>query len=148
MGKSVNGQIYDFVHIKLMLPSGVTQFLQSIDWDDQVDSEVVTKTNGLPGGVAEGEYSGSVKISMAKSDADMFENEAAAVGGFYNLGEIPIVVTYGNQNSQPPTQDEIFCVITKRTKGNKKSDKSLQREYEGLLTAPVVSNGIPAVTRA
>ena len=146
--KTVNGQVYSFVHIKATLPSGITQFLESIDWDDQVDSEVITKTNGLPGGIAEGEYSGTVKFAMGKSDSDLFEEQAAASGGFYNLGEIPIVVTYGNSTSQPLTKDELLCVITKRTKSNKKGDKNLQREYEGVITSPVVSNGMSAISRS
>lgn len=143
---TINGQIYSFVHIKLVLPSGLPHYLENIDYDDEVSREVITMTNGMPGGVAEGEYKGSVKMKMALSDAILFENGLASSGGIYgSLLPVSATVKFGDVN-QIPTVDVLQFVINKRSLSNAKGD-ALNREYDGLLTAPIVRDGVPAITR-
>ena len=66
---TVNGQVYSFVHIKVALPSGMPQYLESIEYSDEEGGEIITNTAGMPGGYAEGEYKGTCKFEMGLSDA-------------------------------------------------------------------------------
>ncbi len=148
MEGTVNGQRYAYVHIKVTFPFGVATLLESIEYDDEDGGEVVTDMRGMPAGYVPGEYSGSCKTEMAFSEAQRFETAAAAAGGFYNMPPTPVTVTYGDPASGQPLITEVLEVKwTKRSKGNSKGDKLLKRSFEGALTKPIVSNGVPALTR-
>ena len=145
---TVNGQVYSFVHIKAVLPSGMPQYLESIEYSDEEGGEVITNTAGMPAGYAEGEYKGSCKLEMGLSDATLFESALAVAGGgsFYGAPAIPISVTYGN-TGQVPIAEELFVKFNKRSKGNSKGDKGLKRSFEGVLTKPIRTEGSPAMLR-
>ncbi len=144
---TVNGQVYSYAQIKLVLPGGMPHYLENIDYNDEVEREVITKTNGLPGGVVEGEYKGTVKFKMSLSDAKTFENSLAASGGVYGaLVPIQATVKYGDAG-QVPLTDRLQFVINKRTLSNSKGTDALAREFEGPLTAPIEHDGVPVITR-
>ena len=45
---TVNGQVYSFVHIKVALPSGMPQYLESIEYSDEEGGEIITNTAATP----------------------------------------------------------------------------------------------------
>ena len=47
----INGLVYDFESIKLMLPTGLTLGAESIEYNDEKSDEVITGSNGLPLGI-------------------------------------------------------------------------------------------------
>jgi hypothetical protein len=49
--KMVNGLVYDFESIKLMLPTGLTLGAESVEYGDEKGDEVISGSNGLPLGV-------------------------------------------------------------------------------------------------
>ena len=53
----INGVIYDFESIKLILPSGLSLTFEKISYKDKKDDEVITGSNGIPIGIGRGEYS-------------------------------------------------------------------------------------------
>jgi len=145
---TINGKRYAYVHIKVTFPFGLVSLLDSIEYDDEEAGEVVTDMRGMPAGYVPGEYSGSCKVEMAFSEAQKFETAAIAAGGFYNLPPIPVAITYGDLSSGQALINEVLEVKwTKRGKGNSKGDKILKRSFEGVLTKPIVSNGVPALKR-
>ncbi len=144
---TVNGQVYSYAHIKLVLPGGMPHYLENIDYNDEVEREVITTTNGLPGGVVEGEYKGTVKFKMSISDAKVFETALSDSGGVYgSLVPIQATVKYGD-TGQVAITDRLQFVINKRTLSNSKGTDSLAREFEGPLTAPIEHDGIPVIKR-
>jgi hypothetical protein len=64
-------------------------------------------------------------------------------GGFYNMPPIPVIASYGNLG-QPPVTDTILVHFTKRDFKGSKGDTSLVVSLEGAVTAPIVSDGVPA----
>lgn len=147
---TVNGQVYSFVHIKVVLPSGLPQYLDSIEYSDEEGGEVVNNTAGMPAGYAAGEYKGTCKLEMGFSDGTLFETALAAAGygNFYSAPAIPITVTYGDVLSgQVPVVDVLEVKFNKRSHGNSSGDKGLKRSYEGVLTKPMLRNGSPAIVR-
>lgn len=139
----INGIVYDFESLKCTLPTGITVLLESINYSDKKDNEVITGYNNLPVGVGGGEYSGDCEIELGRSEYDKLNLYSAASGGFYNMPPVPVIVVYGHLG-QPPKQDELVVHFTERKFEGSKGDTSLNVTIKGVLTAPIVSNGVPA----
>jgi hypothetical protein len=139
----INGLAYDFESIKLMLPTGLTLGCESIDYSDEKGDEVITGTNGLPLGIGRGEYKGTCKLELQRLEYDKLNLFSAASGGFYNMPPIPVIASYGN-SGQPPVTDTMLVHFTKRDFKGSKGDTSLAVSLEGAVTAPIVSDGVPA----
>ena len=139
----VNGLIYDFESIKLMLPTGLILGCESVEYSDEKNDEVICGTNNLPLGVGRGEWKGTCKLELQRFEYDKLDLFGAASGGFYNMPPIPVVASYGNAG-QPPVTDTLLVHFTKRDFKGSKGDTSLNVTIEGPQTAPMISNGVPA----
>ena len=139
----VNGLIYDFESIKLMLPTGLILGCESVEYSDEKNDEVICGTNNLPLGVGRGEWKGTCKLELQRFEYDKLNLFGAASGGFYNMPPIPVVASYGNLG-QPPVTDTLLVHFTKRDFKGSKGDTSLNVTIEGPQTAPMNSDGITA----
>ncbi|MCL2608511.1 MAG: hypothetical protein FWD94_01210 [Treponema sp.] len=139
----INGVIYDFESIKLMLPSGLSITFEKVSYKDKKDDEVITGSNGIPLGIGRGEYSGECEIELGRAEFDMLDAFAASSGGFYNMPPVPIVVSYGHVG-QAPVTDTLMVHFTERDFSASKGDKNLKIPLKGSLTMPLVTNGRPA----
>jgi hypothetical protein len=139
----VNGIVYDFESLKLMLPTGLTILLESVNYGDKKADEVITGHNNIPVGVGQGEYSGECEVEIGRIEYDKFNLSAAAAGGFYNMAPVPMVVSYGHAG-QVPVTDSLTVHFTERKFGGSKGDTSLNVTLKGSFTMPMVSNGVPA----
>ena len=139
----VNGLIYDFESIKLMLPTGLILGCESVEYSDEKNDEVICGTNNLPLGVGRGEWKGTCKLELQRFEYDKLNVFSAASGGFYNMPPIPVVASYGNLG-QPPVTDTLLVHFTKRDFKGSKGDTSLNVTIEGPQTMPMNSDGIPA----
>ena len=66
----VNGLIYDFESIKLMLPTGLILGCESVEYSDEKADEVICGTNNLPLGVGRGEWKGTCKLELQRFEYD------------------------------------------------------------------------------
>ena len=139
----VNGLIYDFESIKLMLPTGLILGCESVEYSDEKNDEVICGTNNLPLGVGRGEWKGTCKLELKRFEYDKLNVFSAASGGFYNMPPIPVVASYGNLG-QPPVTDTLLVHFTKRDFKGSKGDTSLNVTIEGPQTMPMNSDGITA----
>lgn len=139
----VNGLIYDFESIKLMLPTGLILGCESVEYSDEKNDEVICGTNNLPLGVGRGEWKGTCKLELERFEYDKLDLFSVASGGFYNMPPIPVVASYGNLG-QPTVTDTLLVHFTKRDFKGSKGDTSLKVTIEGPQTAPMISNGVPA----
>nr|DAO15649.1 MAG TPA: Protein of unknown function (DUF2597) [Caudoviricetes sp.] len=139
----VNGLIYDFESIKLMLPTGLILGCESVEYSDEKNDEVICGTNNLPLGVGRGEWKGTCKLELQRFEYDKLNVFSAASGGFYNMPPIPVVASYGNLG-QPPVTDTLLVHFTKRDFKGSKGDTSLNVTIEGPQTMPMNSDGITA----
>ena len=139
----INGVIYDFESIKMILPSGLSITFEKIAYKDKKDDEVVTGSNGLPIGIGRGEYSGECEVEIGRAEYDQLDAYAAAYGGFYNMPPVPIIVSYGH-TGQPIVTDTLQTHFTERDFSAAKGDKNLKIPLKGALTAPLMTNGRPA----
>lgn len=139
----VNGLIYDFESIKLMLPTGLILGCESVEYSDEKNDEVICGTNNVPLGVGRGEWKGTCKLELQRFEYDKLNVFSAASGGFYNMPPIPVVASYGNLG-QPPVTDTLLVHFTKRDFKGSKGDTSLNVTIEGQQTMPMNSDGITA----
>ena len=139
----INGLTYDFESIKLMLPTGLTLGCESVDYSDEKGDEVITGTNNLPLGIGRGEYKGTCKLELQRAEYDKLNIFSASSGGFYNMPPVPVIANYGNAGQAPAT-DSMLVHFTKRNFKGSKGDTNLVVSLEGTITAPIVSNGVPA----
>ncbi len=141
----INGMVYDFESIKVLLPTGAVVMLESISYKDKKDDEVITGVNNIPIGIGRGEYSGECELEISRAEYEKLDAFAASSGGFYNMPPIPIVVSYGHA-AQIPITDTLQVHFTEREFSASKGDKNLNIPLKGVLTAPIISNGRPAYT--
>jgi hypothetical protein len=139
----INGLVYDFESIKLLLPTGLVIGCESIDYSDEKSDEVVSGSNGIPLGIGRGEYKGTCKMELQRLEYDKLNLFAAASGGFYNMPPLSVIASYGN-SAQIPVTDAMLVHFTKRDFKGKKGDTNLVVSVEGALAAPMVSDGIPS----
>jgi hypothetical protein len=116
---------------------------EKISYKDKKDDEAVTGANGIPLGIGRGEYSGECEIELGRFEYDLLDKFAAATGGFYNMPPLPIVVSYGHLG-QAPITDKLTVHFTERDFSGSKGDKNLKVPLKGALTAPLITNGVPA----
>jgi hypothetical protein len=140
----INGLVYDFESVNLMLPTGLTLGCESIDYGDEKSDEVVNGSNNLPLGIGRGEYKGTCKLELQRLEYDKLNLFSATSGGFYNMPPLPVIASYGNMG-QPPVTDSMLVHFTKRSFKGAKGDTNLVVSVEGALTAPMNSDGVPAV---
>ena len=139
----INGVVYDFESIKMILPSGLSLTFEKVSYKDKKGDEVITGSNGIPIGIGRGEYSGDCEIEIGRSEYESLNTYAKAHGGFYNMPPVPIIVSYGH-TGQPVITDTLQVHFTERDFTSSKGDKNLKVPLKGALTAPLVSNGTPA----
>jgi hypothetical protein len=141
----INGMVYDFESIKCLLPTGMSIMLEKISYGDKKGDEVVYGINNLPVGIGRGEYSGECEIEFGRIEYDILNAFSVTSGGFYNMPPIPIIVSYG-QLGQVPVTDVLVVHFTERKFDGSKGDTNLTVSIKGALTAPIISNGVPAYT--
>lgn len=141
----INGLVYDFESIKVMLPTGMVVILESISYKDKKDDEVINGVLNIPVGVGRGEYSGECEVEFSRLEYEKLNATTAAAGGFYNTPFITIVASYG-WLGQPIITDTLMVHFTERDFSGKKGDTNLNVKIKGALVAPLVSNGVPAYT--
>jgi hypothetical protein len=141
----INGLVYDYESIKLLLPSGLSLMSEKISYGDKKDDEVVYGSNGLPVGIGRGAYSGECEIEFGRTEYNAFNLFTATSGGFYNAPPVPIIVSYG-QTGQVPVTDSLMVHFTERKFDGSKGDTNLTVTMKGSLSAPLLSNGVPAYT--
>lgn len=139
----INGLIYDFESIKLMLPTGLILGCESVEYSDEKNDEVICGTNNLPLGIGRGEWKGTCKLELQRFEYDKLNIFAAVSGGFYNMPPIPVVASYGNLG-QAPVTDVLLVHFTKRDFKGSKGDTSLNVTIEGAQTMPMNSDGVMA----
>jgi hypothetical protein len=139
----INGLVYDFESIKVLLPTGMIVMLESISYNDKKADEVITGVNNIPVGIGRGAYTGECEIELGRLEYEAINLASVASGGFYNVPFLNIVVSYG-WTGQPIITDTLAVHFTERDFSGKKGDTSLKVKIKGAMVLPLVNNGVPA----
>ncbi len=141
----IGNMAYDYESIKIILPSGPTLMVESINYSDEQGGEVITGQNGMPVGRGRSGYSGKCDIEMARDEFEKLDAALTAQGGgaFYNHSECPITVSYGSLG-QKTIIEQLFVHFSSRDFSQAKGDTNLKVKLSGVLTKPIIRNGSPA----
>lgn len=137
----INGIVYDYESIKVMLPTGHITTAEDVKYNWKRDVDVLNDKNGSPRGVVRKGGEGDFEMDMS---LDQFEtlNKSAAATGILGMAPFPVIITIGDGES-PRITDKIEVKITEAPREWKK-DSELRMSLKGKITAVPVFNGVPA----
>lgn len=142
---TVNGKCYDWSDLNVKTDVG-DLILQSIDYGDELEKELVYGQGNLPRGYGRGNYKASCKISMLLDDFTELEKACKQKNvPLYNLQIKKIVCAYANPGSRPDVDEISNCSITKIDNKAAQGDKSLTVDIELLVAGVVIRNGVKPV---
>lgn len=144
----INGQMYDWESVEILLPNGVAIGITNIDYDDERPVEERYGKGSLPRGYGRKNYKASAKMELDLDEAERLSVALASLGGggIYNAPPFEIVVSYG-KDGMPTVVDVLpSCKIVKTSSGAKQGDDNAgQRKYDLTLIDPIQWGTIPAL---
>jgi hypothetical protein len=140
----INGNLYDWESIEILLPSGVAIGVSNIDYDDERPVEERYGKGSLPRGYGRKNYKASGKIELDLDEADRLT--VALDGSVYDSAPFAITVSYA-PDGQPTITDTLpLCKITKTSTSAKQGDDNVgQRKYDLKILEPIKWGGMPAL---
>ena len=141
----INGKVYDWGSINIEIP-GLSIEAQSIDYDDELESELVYGRGMLPRGYGNGNYKASGKISLLRDDYNDILDYCKQKGiPFYKLVIEKIIVSYANEG-QATRSDVINKVkFSKRTNKAANGDNSFKVDLDLLVMGKIVQDGVEPI---
>lgn len=143
---AVNGKVYDWESITIALPYGVVIGVESIDYDDGKEAELVYGKGGKALGYGEGNYEASAKMTLLRDEYDKLLDYAKSTGKpLYGIKPFPITVSYADDLGSITTDVIKGAKLTKNTHKAAQGDKKLSIDLELLVTDQIVRDGVKAV---
>ena len=142
---AVNGIYYGWSDITLKMP-GLDLGAQSIDYDDELEKELVYGAGSLPHGYGRGNYKGNCKITFLKEEFDEFAAWCKSQGvGIYSVEVPKVIVSYAKDGER--IRNDVINRLTPSKVTNKgaQGDKSLTVEVEFLVYGQIVRDVLKAL---
>lgn len=144
----INGSLYDWESVEIMLPRGIAIGITNIDYDDERPIEERYGKGSQPRGYGRKNYKASAKMELDIDAAEMLAVTLAGLGGggIYNAPPFPIIVCYA-PTGQPIITDVLaLCKIVKTSSGAKQGDDNVGvRKYDLKVLSPIQWGYIPAL---
>ena len=144
----INGSLYDWESVEIMLPGGIAIGITNIDYDDERPIEERYGKGSQPRGYGRKNYKASAKMEIDIDAAEMLAAALAASGGggIYDSAPFPIIICYA-PTGQPIITDMLpLCKIVKTSSGAKQGDDNVgTRKYDLKILSPIVWGMIPAL---
>lgn len=142
----INGAIYDWEDVKIVLPSGETVGLTDINYEDGRDVEMRYGKGAVPRGVGRKNYEASGNCTL---DSDEFQRLQLVMGGSMYNTPVPIIVSYGSTLKETVTDVLPLCWITKTSTAAKQGEPNVREvKLDFKVSRPILWNGVPAYTKA
>jgi hypothetical protein len=141
----INGNLYDWESVEIILPNGIAFGVTSIDYDDERPIEERYGRGSTPRGYGRKNYKATAKLEM---DLDEAQRLQMALGvSVYDGLPFQIAVSYANDGVDTVIDLLPMCKIVKTSSGAKQGDENTgQRKYDLKVLAPIIWGGIPAVS--
>lgn len=136
----INGVVYDFESIKIMLPTGQIGTCEDVKYGVKKDIDVVTDKNGVPRGYVRKGFDADFEMDMS---VDQFErlNKTAAATGILGMPPFPVVITMGDRLN-PKIIDTLVIKITETPREMKK-DSEIRMKIKAKVTEIPLLGGVP-----
>jgi hypothetical protein len=146
---SVNGNMYDWESVRVMLAEGVVAGITEIKYSDEQPITAHYGRGSLPRGYGRGNYSASGSMVLDRDEWETLKLSLAASphgSGIYDHEPFVIVVAYANHDMPEVIDTLKSCRITKFDGGggSQGDDKVSPITCEFTILEPILWNGIPA----
>ncbi|MDH3975531.1 MAG: hypothetical protein OEV42_14735 [Deltaproteobacteria bacterium] len=141
---SINGNLYDWESVEIVLPSGVAIGVEEISYTDEQGIEGRYGKGSTARGYGRKNYKASGSMTLDKDEAARLR--LLLGGSVYKAVPFPIIVSYSNDD-QPTMADVLPDVkITKSDTGAKQDEANVGKEkFDFEILSPIKWNGIDAV---
>jgi hypothetical protein len=144
---NIQGLAYDHSAVRINLnssqltvPSQVKNFIKSISWNSQLDSQIVQGVQLSPLGATMGSYHGTFEMSIIKEGWDLLHD--ALPDGWMAFVFDSISITFINPKAVIPTVTEIFgCRIIKVDSSVSLGGKEIEVKLGFIVTGVISENG-------
>lgn len=141
----INGRVYDWESITVGLPTGTLIGIQSIEYKDSKEKEMVYGKGAAPVGRGEGNYKAEGKLTVSRDEYQNILDYCKQVGkAFFRLPPFPITVGYANDEEATRTDVITDVVFTERSISPKQGDKSLTKDLS-FIAKKIVEDGVQPV---
>lgn len=142
---SVNNRAYSWEHTKVIFPDFEME-VQSIDYDDALEKEVIYGTGNIPRGYGTGNYKANAKITVLKDDWNDFIDYCKKKNlSIYKIIIEKIVCSYADENERTRTDVINKIAITKVADKMKQGDKSFVVDIELCVFGTIERDGVKAI---
>lgn len=138
---AINGKIYDFESIKILLPSGQITTAKDINYSAKKDVDVITNSQGIPIGVSRKKFEGDFSMTMGMAEFEALSDSVSGTGGVLGCPSFPVVVSYGNAEEEVVT-DTLTVKITEVPR-EAKEDEEIVMKITGKQVSVPLFNGKP-----
>jgi hypothetical protein len=133
----INGQLYDWESIEIVLPTGICIGVTSINYKDERPVEPRYGKGGTPRGYGRKNYKADGSMEMDLDEAELLS--AALGGSWYGGPPFPIVVCYSKDGAGIVIDELPACKITKCDTSAKQNDESVGgRKFDFQILEPIV----------
>lgn len=141
----INGKLYDWSSIDLKIP-GLVIGIQSIDYDDELEKELVYGLGNKPRGFGTGNYKASAKMTLLKEDFDEIIAYCKKKKiSLYELQFPAIVVSYANSNQRIVSDTLKQVSIAKTSNKAAQGDKGLKVDVDLFVAGLIERNGVQPI---
>jgi hypothetical protein len=147
---AINGKLYDWEDVNVVLPSGPAAGITEIKYSDEQPVTAHYGRGAIPRGYGRGNYTASGSMVLDRDEWEKLKLVLAALGGGGIYDHVPfmIVVAYANSD-QLPIVDVLRSVKISKFDGGGGSqgdDKVTPITCEFTILEPILWNGVPAKT--
>ena len=144
---AINGNLYDWESIEIVLPSGIAVGVTEIEYSDEKGVEARYGKGSVPRGYGRKNYKASGSMTL---DKDEFAKLQVAVGGsLYKADPFAIVVGYSTDDTIPTVDMLQDVKVTKQDTSAKQDDDNagaVKLDFE--ILSPIVWGGLPPTERS
>lgn len=141
----INGKVYDWADITVKLPFGDVE-LQSIDYGDEQEKEVVYGKGNLPRGYGTGNYKATCKMSFLRDRFEQIEQYCKSQGiSLYKLMISKVAIAYANEGDRTHLDEITKVGFTKIDHKAAQNDKSLTVDVECLVAGVITRDGLKSI---
>jgi len=142
----INGKVYDWEDITIGLPYGIAIGVESIDYEDELETELAYGKGSKAVGYGTGNYKPSGKMTLLRDEFDKLIDYAKSTGRpLYKIPPFPITVSYANDGQAPKTDVLKGCKFGKISSKASQGSKKLSVDIDLIITDQIVRDGLRSV---